>query len=386
MICRNCQRNISNMDKICPYCNAVQVILRDKNGNIIQPEIKFAGEERKTSIPEEGIWEDIEKQDETEKNHINNKILGTKKRKKGCLLPMVLAVIMFIIWNIGKGMGSSSPSSSFSVPTAASSQETRVSQGKSEEKPKDKEESEKETRKEDHGETENQEKPQKKEEAQKTANWLNTAGIQPEYLFEDSDRRYLGEQEMEYYTAQELRLARNEIFARRGRIFQDETIAAYFSTKPWYRGTINPNKFDYDQLNACEKANVLLIQKLEETARTLIWLEDNGEWYGYDQSGAPMSGWIHNNGFCYYLERDGHMLTGYQGDSPVQEKGILTGNGYFFLADGSLYSGTVYCQGEGKEGLVLSEEDLRSAGLEEFAGCREIIFYEDGTFEAFGHN
>ncbi len=44
MICRNCQKNISNMDKICPYCNAVQVILRDKNGNVIEPEIKEESE------------------------------------------------------------------------------------------------------------------------------------------------------------------------------------------------------------------------------------------------------------------------------------------------------------------------------------------------------
>jgi len=61
------------------------------------------------------------------------------------------------------------------------------------------------------------------------------AKAQGGFLFPDSDRRYLGEPDFAGMSKLELRLARNEIFARHGRFFKDQTLANYFSQFPWYQ-------------------------------------------------------------------------------------------------------------------------------------------------------
>ena len=61
------------------------------------------------------------------------------------------------------------------------------------------------------------------------------------------------------YTAYQLRIARNEIYARNGRFFRDEELKAYFSKYSWYQ----PSSWD-PPLNATEKYNVGLIQKEEK--------------------------------------------------------------------------------------------------------------------------
>lgn len=370
MICRNCNRNISNTDKVCPYCNAVQVILRDRNGNIIEPEKDVSGTEEESARPEAERKEGSDKTGQEESGQKQK----PKRRVPG--LPLAVCVVFVIaVWFAVKGIGGgeSSPDPSLSagssqLESSVDSQEESESQGQNGEEEESQETAASET------------EDMKDEEPQKTDHWLSIEGTEPEYLLWDSDSRYLSSEEMKYDTAWELRLARNEIFARRGRIFQDEAIASYFSSKSWYRGTIAPDRFDYDKLNTFEKANVLLIQELEKTARTLIWLEHKGEWYGYDSFSTPLSGWVRNNGFYYYLEDDGHMVTGFRGDEPVREGRVLKGSGNFFLADGSLYYGTVYCRGSGAEGIVLYEDDLVSAGLEAFRGCERITFYEDGSY------
>jgi hypothetical protein len=77
-------------------------------------------------------------------------------------------------------------------------------------------------------------------------------------LFPDSDRRYLSRAELSSLSTAQLRLARNEIYARKGRYFRDQQLAAHFSRFPWYK----PFAWDV-QLNAVEQANVRLIQSME---------------------------------------------------------------------------------------------------------------------------
>ena len=38
-------------------------------------------------------------------------------------------------------------------------------------------------------------------------------------------------------------IARNEIYARHGRKFNDSELQAYFNSKSWYKGTVNPEDF-----------------------------------------------------------------------------------------------------------------------------------------------
>ena len=48
-----------------------------------------------------------------------------------------------------------------------------------------------------------------------------------EYIFEDSNERFLEAEEIYALTEEEMRIARNEIYARLGRKFTDETLQEY---------------------------------------------------------------------------------------------------------------------------------------------------------------
>ena len=81
------------------------------------------------------------------------------------------------------------------------------------------------------------------------------------FLLADSNVRYLTRVEMQGLSADQLHIARNEIFARRGRYFKDDGLRTYFSQFPWYQ----PRAWDIP-LSPVERANVGLIQSIEAPA------------------------------------------------------------------------------------------------------------------------
>lgn len=83
------------------------------------------------------------------------------------------------------------------------------------------------------------------------------------YILEDSARRYLTEDELINMSKEELRLARNEIFARHGRKFDALDLQSYFNSMEWYYGTVPADEFDESVLNEYEKANLVLIKDVE---------------------------------------------------------------------------------------------------------------------------
>lgn len=79
-----------------------------------------------------------------------------------------------------------------------------------------------------------------------------------DFIIPDSDRRMLSADELRHFTKGDLRIARNEIFARRGRYFEAPDLKARFANFSWYAPvTWNP------ELSQIEKANVALIEHLE---------------------------------------------------------------------------------------------------------------------------
>ncbi len=86
------------------------------------------------------------------------------------------------------------------------------------------------------------------------------------YILPDSNSRYYSRSELASLSASELRLARNEIYARHGRLFNDSSLQEYFNNKTWYSGTVDAATFDANinsYLNEYELANLLLIIELE---------------------------------------------------------------------------------------------------------------------------
>lgn len=80
------------------------------------------------------------------------------------------------------------------------------------------------------------------------------------FIFPDSSVIRLSDAEIATLTKDELSLARNEIFARNGYIFNSDELQDYFSRKNWY----HPNPHYDSYLNEIEKYNVDLIKRREE--------------------------------------------------------------------------------------------------------------------------
>ncbi|MCM3568527.1 YARHG domain-containing protein [Neobacillus mesonae] len=81
-----------------------------------------------------------------------------------------------------------------------------------------------------------------------------------EFIFPYSDVLRLTESEIAPLSLSQLRLARNEIYARHGYIFKSADLREYFSNKLWY---YQDPSFDETSLNNVEKYNVELIKNRE---------------------------------------------------------------------------------------------------------------------------
>ena len=81
-----------------------------------------------------------------------------------------------------------------------------------------------------------------------------------------SDSRYYEKSELAHLNAEELIIARNEIYARHGYIFKDADLAEYFEACDWYSGTVSGSSFSDSVFNEYEKANIKTIVACEKDA------------------------------------------------------------------------------------------------------------------------
>jgi hypothetical protein len=84
------------------------------------------------------------------------------------------------------------------------------------------------------------------------------APAQSDFVLPDSSARRISRDELRGLSLDQLRIARNEIYARHGRFFRDPALAAHFSRFSWYK----PFAWDV-RLSATEQANVRTIQSME---------------------------------------------------------------------------------------------------------------------------
>ncbi|WP_297779892.1 YARHG domain-containing protein [Blautia sp.] len=89
--------------------------------------------------------------------------------------------------------------------------------------------------------------------------------LRAEFIFPDSDKKYLSEDEVRAKTVEDLMVGRNEIFARHGYMFEDANLKSHFESTSWYQGTVPSSEFNSEQVfNEFEKKNVELIKKVED--------------------------------------------------------------------------------------------------------------------------
>ncbi len=82
-----------------------------------------------------------------------------------------------------------------------------------------------------------------------------------DYILPGSDTTAVTEAQLASMDAAQIRLARNEIYARHGLIFKSADLQAYFQSKTWYQGTVSSTS--EIALNDVERSNIAFINAYE---------------------------------------------------------------------------------------------------------------------------
>lgn len=128
------------------------------------------------------------------------------------------------------------------------------------------------------------------EQIEHTKEYETKQSILQYYIFPNSNEQLLTQADLFLYDSFTLKLAKNEIFARKGYIFKNEVLQNYFNNMSWYEPNENI-KGTFDELNDIEKQNVSLIEKYSVN-------ELNSSYYGnskYEESNIKKSMSIEEN-------------------------------------------------------------------------------------------
>lgn len=82
-----------------------------------------------------------------------------------------------------------------------------------------------------------------------------------EYIFDTSSEEVLSSIDLCMLTSEELRIARNEVYARHGYIFESSDLNEYFNEKSWYQESTS--ELEDITLSYIEQQNVELISEIE---------------------------------------------------------------------------------------------------------------------------
>ncbi|MGN0503293.1 MAG: YARHG domain-containing protein, partial [Ruminococcus sp.] len=87
-----------------------------------------------------------------------------------------------------------------------------------------------------------------------------SGGTDNSYIFANSSSSYLSKSDVSALSDNNLNLALNEIYARRGRIFKDSALSSYFNSKSWYTPKYTSEEFSKNvTFNNYEQANLQLM-------------------------------------------------------------------------------------------------------------------------------
>lgn len=92
------------------------------------------------------------------------------------------------------------------------------------------------------------------------------SSLTSDFVFSDSNTRYIQESEISSLSEEQCMVARNEIAARHGRTFNDVDLQEYFNGKSWYSPTVSAEDYDATApsfLNEYEQSNSALIREVE---------------------------------------------------------------------------------------------------------------------------
>jgi len=102
-----------------------------------------------------------------------------------------------------------------------------------------------------------------------TSSTINSA----DYIISDSNTREISKSELINFTPWQLKVARNEIYARHGRPFVHKDLQCYFATKSWY--SEDPN-YNVSSISYVENKNIATIQAYEQETNSPLANYDSG--------------------------------------------------------------------------------------------------------------
>ncbi len=94
-----------------------------------------------------------------------------------------------------------------------------------------------------------------------------------QYIFPDSDKNIISQEELKTLSEWQLKVARNEIYARHGRPFEHQDLQCYFEKTAWYQ--VNPEYSD-QTLSSIETTNIDTILEYEKEINSSYLNYDSG--------------------------------------------------------------------------------------------------------------
>lgn len=97
---------------------------------------------------------------------------------------------------------------------------------------------------------------------------INASGVKydtQEYVLPSGSICGLTKEVLADMSDNQLWIAKNEIYARHGRRFQNEYLQNYFNRCSWYEGTVEPEQFDEAVLSQLERDNLKMLVAAEQT-------------------------------------------------------------------------------------------------------------------------
>lgn len=88
-------------------------------------------------------------------------------------------------------------------------------------------------------------------------------------ILPNSSEELLDESVAKELSDEDLRYAINELYARHGYVFKDDTLSAYYEQFDWYEQKVEPDDFSMELFNEVEKANVEMLQKERDSREQL---------------------------------------------------------------------------------------------------------------------
>lgn len=85
-----------------------------------------------------------------------------------------------------------------------------------------------------------------------------------DWIFHESDTRYLTQEDVEGLDMDQIRYGLNEIYARHGRTFNNQELQEYFDSKAWYSPLYTPDEFsqiESSTFNEYEKENIKFLSE-----------------------------------------------------------------------------------------------------------------------------